>query len=47
MGFVLWDGAFSLLHLPMVLAVAGHEEMAHEWTLGWGDMSLRLLLVLF
>ena len=31
--------------LQGLLAMSG--EMAHEWTLGWGDMSLRLLLVLF
>ena len=34
--------------LTPLLALSGHEgAMAREWTLGWGDMSGRLLLVLF
>ncbi|MCF6311310.1 MAG: hemolysin family protein [Verrucomicrobiales bacterium] len=47
MGWILWQGDFALFDLPSLLAMAGSEQMAHEWTLGWGDMSLRLLLVLF
>ncbi len=41
----LMDGVYSV---PILLAMAGNEsELAHEWTLGIGGMSARLLLVLF
>ena len=38
------EGVFSL---PGLLAMSGFDgEMAREWTLGWGEMLVRLLLVL-
>lgn len=41
-------GVASIMELPGLLAMSGNGgEMAHEWTLGWGDVSGRLLLVLF